>query len=313
MMLAEKEDLLAAGWEKLPASYRPPATVPTLEEARAWCRQLAETHYENFHVASRFLPERYRPHFYAIYAYCRVSDDLGDEVGNPEQSLALLEYWQQELDDCYKRQVRHPVFVALAATITDCDIPKQPFSDLLIAFRQDQRVTRYADLPELLRYCKFSANPVGHLVLYVWGYRDLERQQLADSICTALQLANFWQDVREDFARGRIYIPQNLLVAGNLNESVLARGEATPEVRQVMRGLVDDARQRLNAGKPLLGMVSKDLAVDLDLFIRGGLEILRAIESRKYDVLTARPAISKRRKAGLLLRALAAQVIGKVS
>lgn len=313
MITAENDALVAAGWDKLPASYRPPAEAPSLAEARAWCQRLAETHYENFHVASRFLPEKYRPHFYAIYAYCRVSDDLGDEVGDREQALALLEYWQYELDECYAGRVRHPVFVALAATIREWEIPKQPFADLLTAFRQDQRVTRYADMDELLGYCRNSANPVGHLVLYVWGYRDRERQQLADCICTALQVANFWQDVREDYARGRVYIPQGKLASAGVPEKVIAGDAATPAFRDMMRELVEDARKRFAQGKPLLGMVSKDLAVDLDLFVRGGLEILRAIEAQGYDVLKSRPAISKRRKAVLLVRALGARTFGKFS
>jgi len=313
VITADKEQLLAAAWSKLPPSYLPPATAPSLNDARAWCKHLALEHYENFHVASRFLPEKYRPHFYAIYAYCRVSDDLGDEVGDPEQSLALLDYWQHELDECYRGRPLHPVFVALAETIRECDIPKKPFDDLLVAFRQDQRVFRYANLDEVLEYCGYSANPVGHLVLYIWGYRDGERQALADSICTALQLANFWQDVREDYERERIYIPLDAMAAASVNEDVIAHGAATPQFRNLLHGLVDDARQRFFDGKPLLRTVRKDLAIDLGLFIRGGLEILRAIELQNYDVLRSRPAISKRRKAMLLMRAVMARAFGMLS
>ena len=311
MITADKDQLLAAAWSKLPVSYLPPAIAPSLDEARAWCKRLALEHYENFHVASRFLPEKYRSHFYAIYAYCRVSDDLGDEVGDVEQSLALLDYWQQELDACYRGKPLHPVFVALEETVRACDIPQQPFDDLLVAFRQDQRIFRYQSLDHLLEYCRYSANPVGHLVLSVWGYRDGERQQLADSICTALQLANFWQDVREDYLRGRIYIPQDAMSALGVSDDVIAGEMATREFRELLRGLVDDARRRFNEGKPLLQMVSKDLAMDLGLFIRGGLEILRAIEAQEFDVLRGRPAISKRRKAALLARAVMARAFGK--
>ena len=186
-----RQELLEKGWSALPADYRIPSIPPTLEEARAWCRHLAETHYENFHVASWFLPESLRPHFHAIYAYCRVSDDLGDEVGNPEASLALLDLWGAELDACYRGETRHPVFVALAETIRICDIPKEPFADLLVAFRQDQIVTRFATLEDVLAYCRYSANPVGRIVLYACGYRDDARFALSDQTCSALQLANF--------------------------------------------------------------------------------------------------------------------------
>ncbi len=167
---AAREELIARGWEALPSSYRIPEKAPTVEEARAWCKHLAETHYENFHVATWFLPEKLRPHFHAIYAYCRVSDDLGDEVGDTAQSLALLDLWGKELDACYEGRSRHPVFVALAETISACSIPKEPFADLLTAFRQDQVVTRYATMQDVLEYCRYSANPVGRLVLYTCGY-----------------------------------------------------------------------------------------------------------------------------------------------
>src|ERR1035438_1772701 len=162
----QDEELLARGWAALPESYRIPEVAPTLDEARAWCRQLAESHYENFHVASWFLPQALRPHFHAIYAYCRVSDDLGDEVGDTAQALALLDLWGRELDACYEGHARHPVFVALGETIRACSIPKQPFADLLTAFRQDQTVTRFATMQDVLSYCHYSANPVGRLVLY---------------------------------------------------------------------------------------------------------------------------------------------------
>jgi squalene synthase HpnC len=272
--------------------------------------RLAETHYENFHVASRFLPEKYRAHFHAIYAYCRIADDLGDETGNREQSLALLAYWQRQLDECYQGRAIHPVFVALSATIGDCDIPKEPFADLLTAFRRDQDIHRFATMADVLDYCHYSANPVGHLVLYIWGYRDAERQELSDSTCSALQLANFWQDVREDYARGRIYIPQDLLARFGVSENVIATAQMTPQFQELMRHLVTDGREMLLRGKALLPMVSKDLAVDLDLFTRGGLEILRAIEAQRYDVLRARPSISKARKALLLANAVRSRVFG---
>jgi squalene synthase HpnC len=304
-----EEELLARGWDALPESYRIPAVAPTLDEARAWCKQLAESHYENFHVASWFLPRDLRPHFYSIYAYCRVSDDLGDEVGDSAQALALLDLWGRELDACYEGRARHPVFVALAETIRECFIPKEPFADLLVAFRQDQVVTRYQTIEDVLAYCRYSANPVGRLVLYACGEAIEENLRLSDFTCTALQLANFWQDVREDYRRGRIYIPKNDMEVFRVSEEQIAESVATPEFRGLMRCEVDHARSLFEQGLPLIGRVHRELALDLDLFSRGGLEILRAIERQGYDVLSSRPAISKRRKLALMLRAVSGKLL----
>ena len=247
---SEQQALLARAWSALPASYRIPDVPPTLSEARAWCKHLAETHYENFHVASWFLPEALRPHFHAIYAYCRVSDDLGDEVGNTRQSLALLDFWGRELDACYEGRARHPVFVALAETIRVCNIPKEPFADLLTAFRQDQVVTRYATMDEVLHYCRYSANPVGRLVLYACGYSDEERFRLSDATCSALQLANFWQDVRVDFAKDRVYIPQDDMQSFGVTDSTIQQGIAVPEFRALLKHEVDFARSLFKQGLP---------------------------------------------------------------
>jgi len=307
-----RDELLRRGWAVLPATYRIPATAPTLAEARAWCRNLAETHYENFHVATWFLPEALRPHFHAIYAYCRVSDDLGDEVGSAPEALALLDQWTEELDACYAGRTRHPVFVALAETIRACSIPKKPFADLLVAFRHDQMVTRYSTMEEVLEYCQYSANPVGRLVLYACGEAEKDRDErfsLSDATCTALQLANFWQDVREDYARGRVYLPQKDMEFFHVSDRTIEEGIATPEFRGLLRTEVDYARNLFAEGLPLIGMVNRDLALDLDLFSRGGLEILRAIEQCDFDVLSARPSISKVTKAGLALRAVTAKLL----
>jgi len=301
---AQTENLIARGWAALPASYRIPDSAPTLAEARAWCKHLAETHYENFHVATWFLPERLRPHFHTIYAYCRVSDDLGDEVGNTEQSLALLDLWGRELDACYEGRARHPVFVALAETIRICSIPKEPFADLLTAFRQDQLVTRYATMHDVLGYCHYSANPVGRLVLYTCGYADEERFRLSDATCSALQLANFWQDIRVDWGKDRVYLPQDDMQRLGVTDATIQQGISTPEFRALLKYEVDYARDLFRQGLPLIGMVDRDLAVDLDLFSRGGLEILNAIEDQNFDVLTSRPSISKRTKLQLALRAV---------
>ena len=305
----DQEELIARGWSALAANYRMPAVKPTLTEARAWCKQLAKSHYENFHVASWFLPKALGPHFYAIYAYCRVSDDLGDEVGDTAQSLALLDFWGKELDACYAGETRHPVFVALAETIRACSIPKEPFADLLTAFRRDQTETRYATMLDLLDYCRYSANPVGRLVLYACGEVDDEKFRLSDATCSALQLANFWQDVGRDWAKGRVYIPQQDMGFYGVSDETIANGVATPEFRDLMRLEVDFARGRFEEGLGLLPMVSRELAVDLDLFSRGGLEILRAIERQDYDVLSGRPSISKGTKFSLALRAVSAKLL----
>ena len=237
-----------------------PTAAPSLEEARAWCKRLAESHYENFHVATWFLPKALRPHFHAIYAYCRVSDDLGDEVGDPAIALALLDMWGRELDACYEGRARHPVFVALKETIRACSIPKEPFADLLTAFRQDQTVTRYRTMQEVLEYCRYSANPVGRLVLYACGYADEERFRLSDATCSALQLANFWQDVRVDFGKNRVYLPQEDMRRFGVSDEIIAQGIATPAFRALLDYEVDFARRLFEEGLPLIGMVSRDLA-----------------------------------------------------
>lgn len=297
------------GWNALPESYRIPAAAPSLEEARAYCERLAKTHYENFSVATWFLPKRLRQHFYNVYAYCRISDDLGDEVGDPQQSLELLDQWETELNACYATNPRHPVFVALAETVKQCGIPKHEFSDLLIAFRQDQTVTRFETFGDVLGYCRYSANPVGHLVLYLCGYGDAERQQLSDFTCTALQLANFWQDVFVDYGKGRIYLPLEDLRRFGVTGDDIAQRRATPQFIALMKFEVERAREWFARGLPLVQKVNRELAIDLELFSRGGQEILNAIERQGYDVLCSRPAISRSRKLLLVLRAAAGKLL----
>ncbi|HEV2987736.1 MAG TPA: squalene synthase HpnC [Candidatus Angelobacter sp.] len=292
-----------AGWNALPASYRIPESAPSLREAQEYCAQLARSHYENFSVATWFLPKGLRQHFFNVYAYCRISDDLGDEVGDPQQSLQLLDQWETELHTCYEGVPRHPVFVALAETVRRFNIPQHEFSDLLIAFRQDQSVTRFETFDHLLGYCKYSANPVGHLVLYLCGYSDAERQRLSDSTCTALQLANFWQDVSVDYEKGRIYLPLEDLRRFGVSPEEIAQRRATAQFLAMMRFEVERAREWFTQGLPLIQKVDKELAIDLELFSRGGQEILNAIERQGFDVLRSRPAISKSRKLWLVARA----------
>ncbi len=303
---------IALGWDRLPKEYAIPEEAPSIAEAQEYCRRLARSHYENFSVATWFLPERLRQHFFNLYAYCRISDDLGDEVGDPEASLAMLDQWQAELDACYAGHPRHPVFVALEETIQKFDIPKQPFHDLLKAFRQDQTITRFEQFEDVLSYCRYSANPVGHLVLYLCGYRDPERQALSDFTCTALQLANFWQDVSDDYSKGRIYLPLEDLRHYRVTEDDISAARNTSQFCEMMRFEVKRARRWFEQGLPLAGLVDRELAVDIELFSRGGIEILNAIERQRYAVLGRRPAISKTRKLALVARAAVGKLLGEL-
>ena len=301
--------LASSGWNALPDSYRIPESAPSLDQAQQYCERLAKKHYENFSVATWFLPARLRQHFYNVYAYCRISDDLGDEIGNPQQSLELLDQWENELNACYASSPRHPVFVALAHTVREFGIPQHEFSDLLIAFRQDQTTTRFPTFADVLGYCKYSANPVGHLVLYLCGYSDAERQQLSDYTCTALQLANFWQDVAVDYSKGRIYIPLEDLRRYGVSEEDIATRRVTPQFIEMMKFEVQRAREWFDRGLPLVRKVNRELAIDLELFSRGGQEILNAIERQRFDVLTRRPVVSKTRKLWLVARAAAGKLL----
>jgi squalene synthase HpnC len=298
-----------SGWSALPPEYAIPTVAPSLAEARQYCRKLATNRYENFSVATWFLPKRLRQHFYNVYAYCRISDDLGDEVGDPGASLQLLDAWQQELEACYAGSPKHPVFVALSETVQAFEIPKHEFSDLLTAFRQDQTVTRYKSFDDLLGYCKNSANPVGHLVLYLCGYKDSERQLLSDFTCTALQLANFWQDVSVDYAKGRIYLPLEDLHRFAVSEDDIAHRRNTSAFVEMMKFEVERAREWFRQGLPLIQKVSRELAVDIELFSRGGQETLNAIEAQGFAVLGRRPVISKPRKLALVARAALGKLV----
>jgi len=273
-------------------------------EARAYTRWLATHHYENFHVVSFLLPKPLRQDFFNVYAYCRWADDLGDEIGDRAESLRLLAWWGGSLDEMYAGRATHPVFVALRDTAARHSIPKQPFADLIRAFVADQTVTRYQTWEDVLAYCRFSANPVGRLVLYLCGYADAERQRLSDATCTALQLANFWQDVTVDLEKDRVYIPLEVLERHGYALEDLAARRFNPAFRNAMREVVERARALFLEGLPLVGMVGRRLALDLDLFSRGGLRVLDKIEGLDYNVLALRPAISKGERLTLLLGAL---------
>jgi squalene synthase HpnC len=274
-------------------------------EAAAYTRWLATHHYENFHVVSFLLPRHLHQDFFNVYSYCRWADDLGDEIGDRTESLRLLDWWRAGLDDMYSGEAAHPVFVALGETVRRHSIPRQPFADLIEAFVQDQTVARYRDWAGLFGYCRNSANPVGRIVLYLCGYSDPQRQRLSDATCTALQLANFWQDVTVDLAKDRVYIPLDVMDRHGCTVDDLHARRFTPAFREVMRELVDRARALFLEGLPLIGMVDRRLALDLDLFSRGGLRVLQKIERCGYNVMAARPAISRAERVALLVRSLA--------
>jgi squalene synthase HpnC/squalene synthase HpnD len=277
------------------------------EEAQRYTRWLATHHYENFTVVSLLLPRGLRQHFCNIYAYCRWADDLGDEIPDRQRALGLLDWWEDELRACYEGSPSHAVFVALRQTVQQCEIPIEPFRDLLTAFRQDQRIQRYPDWDAVLNYCRYSANPVGRLVLYVCGYRDAERQRLSDATCTALQLTNFWQDVARDLEKGRIYIPLERLAAHGLTEADIVAKKSDPRFVGLMRELIAYTRRLFEQGRPLVEMVSAELRIDIDLFSRGGLEVLAAIERIGYDTFHRRPTLGSATKLRLFGRALAAR------
>ena len=284
----------------MPAEAR---RAPSIAEAQEYCRQLATSHYENFTVASFLLPRDLRPHFHSIYAYCRWADDLADETAGGDESLRLLEWWEDELAACYRGDARHPVFVALRHTIDEFGVPIEPFQNLLLAFRQDQYRNRYETFNELLAYCRNSANPVGRLVLYLGRAATPENFALSDSICTGLQLANFCQDVARDYDRGRIYLPLDDCRAAGYDEAMFQRREFNPAFRRLLAGQVDRAEALLRAGEPLVRSVPRGLQLDVALFIRGGLAVLNRIRAQDYDVWRRRPVVSKLAKLRLFAAA----------
>ncbi len=283
------------------------------DEARAYTRWLATHHYENFHVVSLLLPKRLHQDFYNIYSFCRWADDLGDEIGDTAESLRLLAWWRGELQAMCAGQARHPVFVALAGTVREFSLPVTLFDDLIKAFEQDQTITRYRNFEELFQYCRYSANPVGRLVLGLCGYRDAERHVLSDATCTALQLANFWQDVIVDLKKDRVYLPLDLLEAHGYPLEALFARKFDQRFRAALREAVNVTRDLFVKGLPLADSVDRRLAIDLELFSRGGLRVLEKIERQDYDVLGSRPAISKVERVGLLLSALTRRTFSRAA
>lgn len=281
-------------------SYAP---VP-LPVARDYCSRLARSHYENFSVASWLLPRELRRPFHVVYAYCRWADDLADEAGGGTRALGLLRWWREELLSCYSGRPLHPVMIALREVVREFNIPPAPFLDLIHAFEQDQLIKSYRTYDQLLGYCRYSANPVGHLVLYLGRCFDAKRAALADHVCTGLQLANFWQDVSRDLDIGRVYLPEDLRRQFGYRDADLFARQYNAEFAALMRELVGRTRACFERGAPLAALMPRAMRGDIELFIAGGLAILRKIETIKYDVWRRRPKLSKWQKAALMFGAL---------
>lgn len=288
-------------WGPAALASRPPISI---EDARDFTRRLATSHYENFPLVSWLLPPALHQHFYNVYAWCRWADDLGDEVGDRERSLSLLQWWDAELTACYAGETRHPVYVALADTIREFQIPREPFADLISAFTQDQTVVEYDTFAQLRDYCRRSADPVGRIVLHLC--RSVGPQEIAwsDSICTGLQLANFWQDVARDAAIGRIYLPAEDRRRFGYSREDFDQKLQNDRFFNLMRFQVDRARQFLREGLPLIPCLPGRLQVDIDLFAHGGLKILQRIERIGYRVWQVRPKVTKSDALPLLSGAL---------
>ena len=279
----------------------------TLEEAYTYCRQLTVSHYENFPVGSVLIPKHLRPHVYAIYSFARVSDDFADEAEyeGKENRLALLDDWQKKLEDCYQGKAGHPIFIALADTITKCRMPIELFSGLLHAFKRDVLVSRYQTFEEVVQeYCRYSANPVGRLILHLFGYRDEELFTLSDHICTALQLTNFWQDVEIDLRKDRIYIPQQDMKRLGFSDTNLFRHEYNETFCTLMEDLVQKTWELFEKGYPLLEKVKFPLSAELRFTWLGGVSILSRTKEVRYNIFAKRPKLSKPEYIKLGLRSL---------
>jgi squalene synthase HpnC len=289
---------------RLPFMIAPSTGIATRDEASRYCQELALSHYENFSVASRLIPKNLRRHFFHVYAYCRYSDDLGDESRSPQEALDRLDSWQVELNDCFEGRPRHPIMIALAETIEKFSLRKKPFDDLISAFQQDQTVVRYETDDQLLDYCRRSANPVGRILLGLANVTSDRSMELSDAICSGLQLANFCQDMARDAAIGRIYLPKSRWQSRVIDEELITKQKPTPELCDVALKWCEDIADYFFTGWELTNQVPKWLARDIRLFIGGGLTVLDKIALAGGDVWTNRPVVTKLDKLKLFFRAM---------
>jgi len=278
----------------------------TLPEATRFCEAMTAAHYENFPVASLLIPRAKRPHISALYAFARMADDFADEPGLAEsERLEALRQWRQRLSECFRGQARHPVFVALRHTVNRYALPQELFERLLAAFESDVTVRRFGTRTDVLAYCRNSAEPVGRLILLLFDYRDEELMNYSDRICTALQLANFWQDLGIDLQKDRVYLPQEDLRRRGVVERDLFDRQMSDKVRLVLTDVVDWTERLFDEGRPLLGRIGWDLKLELRLTVNGGRKILERIRAMDYDVLHCRPVLSHWDKFQLLVRSFA--------
>jgi phytoene synthase len=276
----------------------------TLDEAYAYCEAVARAHYENFPVASRLVPRRMRPHVCSLYAFARAADDFADEAAYDGRRLQELDRWDAQLTRCVRGEADHPVFLALGETVRNLELPVRLLRDLLDAFRQDCRVRRYESWDDVLGYCRLSANPVGRLMLRLFGHADEHKDLLSDSICTALQLANFWQDVAVDLRKDRIYIPLEDLRCFGVTEADLAQGRMHDGLRALMHELVARTRRMFEDGRPLLLALQGRLGMEIRAVWLGGRRVLDRIETRGCDVFTSRPRLTRWDRTATITRAL---------
>jgi squalene synthase HpnC len=281
------------------------ASPDSIQSAFEYCEAMARRHYENFPVASLLLPRRQRRYVAAIYAFARTADDFADEGNKPaEERLALLDDWAQKLEAASRGDGQGPVFVALAETMRSTNLPMAPLSDLLTAFRMDVTTNRFATFDDVLHYCRHSANPVGRIILHLFGKAAPETIALSDSICTGLQLTNFWQDFAIDWTKGRLYIPLEDIRQFGYTEREIVEKVTSDQFRALMRFEVERAKSYLLSGRLLTEQVGGRLGWELSLTLRGGLGILHRIESAGYDVISHRPAFRAVDKVRLVIDAV---------
>lgn len=298
----EREEVRRSGVAP-PPSPAGPGRPWDLEASFAFCTALAEGHYENFPVGSRFIPRAKRPYVHALYGFARTADDFADEARFEGVRLALLDEWEELLRRCYQREASHPVFIALRETVGRFDIPIEPLRALLQAYRMDVLRNRHETFEDLLFYCRHSANPVGQLVLYLFGYRDRELHALSDAICTALQLTNFWQDVDVDRAKDRVYLPQADMARFGYSEEDLFSRRYTGAFVRLLRLEAERTWALFEQGRPLLRRVGRDLRFEMRLTWLGGTRILRGIEGCGFDVFSHRPTLNLWDKLSILAQA----------